>query len=282
MDFDDDVGLDTSQIRDRRGLGIPLVGGGGIIGVIALLYTLFTGDSSALNQLGLQPGQTDQRSNLAAECQRGIDADNKADCRIVGVVNSVQAHWQKNFPNYRPAQTTFFTGVTQSACGVATANVGPFYCPVDQSVYIDLSFYDDLRNRFGATGGPFAEAYVIAHEYGHHIENQLGLLGNSSSNAAGANGGAVRIELMADCLAGAWAKGATSTGFIKNLTEQDIADGLDAAAAVGDDRIQEQARGTVDKESWTHGSAEQRQRWFTIGFQRGTVQGCDTRTVKNL
>ncbi|HZI38550.1 MAG TPA: neutral zinc metallopeptidase, partial [Acidimicrobiia bacterium] len=209
----------------------------------------------------------------------GEDAAQDEDCRILAVVNSVQESWSGRLDGYQEADTVFFSGSVSTQCGNATSAVGPFYCPTDATVYLDLDFYDDLRSRFGANGGPFAEAYVIAHEYGHHLENQLGLLGRARSGDTGPQSAAVRVELMADCLAGMWARGAVATGFVDELTDADIRDGLDAAAAVGDDRIQEHLQGRVDPESWTHGSAEQRQRWFTTGY-RGTgtepTAVCDT------
>ncbi|MCA1692755.1 MAG: neutral zinc metallopeptidase [Actinobacteria bacterium] len=218
-------------------------------------------------------------SDLSAECQTGEDANQRDDCRIVGVINSVQEYWSGTLPGYRRTNTVFFTGGTSTGCGSATSAVGPFYCPLDEKVYIDLGFYEDLRTRFGAQGGPFAEAYVIAHEYGHHVENIQGVLERSRDGDTGPQSGGVRVELMADCYAGLWARGAVDTGFIEELTEADIRDGLNAAAAIGDDRIQEQAEGRVDPESWTHGSSEQRQRWFTTGYQAGNVAACDTFAV---
>lgn len=271
--------LDTSQVSDRRGAGPLAVGGGGIIGLIVLVFSLLNGgdgtsvpDSSVGNL----------KSDLSATCQTGEDANQREDCRIVAVVNSVQAYWEERQPNYQKAKTVFFSGATNTGCGAASSSIGPFYCPTDQRIYIDLGFYEDLRTRFGARGGPFAEAYVIAHEYGHHVENLRGVLARARSRDTGPQSAAVRVELQADCMAGMWARGAVDTGFIEELTEADIADGLNAASAIGDDRIQEQAEGQVSPESWTHGSSQQRQKWFLIGYRSTESFPCDTFAVPTV
>jgi predicted metalloprotease len=254
--------------------GIAL-GGGGLIGVIALVISLLSGgDPSAMN---LGTGAGGESSDLSQSCTTGEDANQAEDCRIVGVVNSVQEFWQSDLDSYREAKTVFYSGFTSTACGNASSAVGPFYCPLDQQVYIDLAFYDELRSRFGANGGPFAEAYVIAHEYGHHVQNLVGVLERAQSGDTGPQSSSVRVELMADCLAGVWAQHAVETGFIEDLTDVDIRDGLDAASAVGDDRIQQQAQGRVTPESFTHGSAEQRRTWFLKGYHAASsVKSCDT------
>jgi predicted metalloprotease len=284
MRFRPGARLDPSQVQDRRGqgsFGMPgggmTVGGGGLGLLILVAYLLLGGNlggsGSGGGPLGGLDGQTVAQSTQ--ECQTGADANAREDCRIVGVINSVQKFWGGTIRNYEPAQTVFFTGATATGCGQASTDVGPFYCSADKHVYIDLGFFDELQSRFGAQGGPFAQAYVIAHEYGHHAQDLLGDLGKAQQGS-GAEGGSVRVELQADCYAGVWANHAVETGFIEQLTDADIADGLDAAAAVGDDRIQQRSQGRVDPESWTHGSAAQRQKWFRTGYQRGAPQDCDT------
>jgi uncharacterized protein len=287
MRFRRDAQLDPSQVEDQRGRGgrmpgglpVTLGGGGGLIGLVILLAVLFLGGGGGLGQLGQLDDQTvgpgTASSELQTECRTGEDANQREDCRIVGVVNSVQAYWQKTLRGYEPAKTRFFDGVIQTGCGTASKEVGPFYCPVDRYVYIDLGFFDELQSKLGARGGPLAEAYVLAHEYGHHVQNLTGTL-RSANRSTGPQGGQVRVELQADCFAGLWVGHALDTGFIEDLTRQDVSDALDAAAAVGDDRIQQRAQGRVTPESWTHGSAQQRQTWFVRGIDGTGPQSCDT------
>jgi len=285
MTFRPDAPLDPSQVDDARGRGVGgrglVIGGGGAIGLIAtLLYVLLTGGNVDLSGVGAQTGidYGPGSSALANECQSGAQANTRDDCRIVGYVNSVQSYWKDEFNqsgrSYEPAKTVLFSGQVNTGCGLASTEVGPFYCPTDRHVYLDLGFFDQLRTEFGAKGGPFAEAYVVSHEYGHHIQNLAGTL--SGARGQGASGGSVRTELQADCYAGVWANHASATGYLDPLSSGDIALALDAAAAVGDDRIQQETQGQVNPETWTHGSSAQRQHWFSIGYQSGAPDDCDT------
>jgi hypothetical protein len=285
MRFRPGASLDPSQVEDRRGgmLGLPggglAVGGGGLGLVGIVIYLLVTVLSNGgLGQLGTLDGSTVAQGppgQVASDCRTGADANTREDCRILADVNSIQRYWVGALPNYTVAKTVFFTGSTPTGCGTASTDVGPFYCPADKHVYIDLGFFDELQSRFGARGGPFAQAYVLAHEYGHHVQDVLGTL-TAGTSQQGAQGRSVRTELQADCYAGVWAKHAAQTGYIVGLTRADIADALDAAAAVGDDRIQAETQGQVNPETWTHGSSAQRQHWFTTGFQAGKRAACNT------
>jgi predicted metalloprotease len=284
MTFRPDVNLDPGRVRDSRGRrvrggGLAVGGGLGTLVIVALI--LLTGGDlgDVIGGLGAAPVQEGPiGSQLINECETGTDANERQDCRLVGALESLDAYWSETFAasgeSFQKPGAEIFTDGVNTQCGAASSAVGPFYCPLDQTIYLDLGFYDDLESRFGAEGGPFAEMYVVAHEYGHHIQNLLGLLEQGRDTGAGS--GAVRTELQADCLAGVWGAHAVDTGFLQPLTREQIAQALNAASVIGDDRIQEQTQGQVNPETWTHGSSEQRQEWFSNGLEAGSIEGCDT------
>ena len=279
MTFKPDTQLDPGQVRDMRGRGGTIAIGGGLGGVLLVVLVLLLGGSPS-DVAGLLNGNTiggagSPNSSLVEQCQTGADANTREDCRIIGYVNSIQAYWGTAVQGYTLAPTTFFTDSINTGCGQATSAVGPFYCPPDASIYIDLGFFDELQSRFGAEGGPFAEAYVIAHEYGHHVQDLLGTL-QSGGGSTGAESVSVRTELQADCFAGIWANHAVETNLLEPITAAQVAQALDAASAVGDDRIQAQTQGQVNPETWTHGSSAERQTWFQTGLDSGKASDCDT------
>ncbi|MBV9895046.1 MAG: neutral zinc metallopeptidase [Chloroflexi bacterium] len=306
MTFNPNAQLDPTQVEDRRGeptgvgggfgggggFGMPIAVGGGGAGLLIMLVIValnvfggaLTGpSSSSVPADGSAAGYNGRQvagSSVAETCRTGADANSRTDCLVVGVVNSVQSYWSNELTRrgltYSSADTVLYSGATQAGCGLAQTAEGPFYCPVDKKVYLDVSFFDELHTKFGAQGGRFADAYVIAHEYGHHVQDLLGLLGNARSNTVGQEGGSVRTELQADCFAGVWSNHAVQTGYLQQLTSSDISQALDAAAAVGDDRIQQETQGRVTPDSFTHGTSQQREHWFTTGYQSGDLTTCDT------
>jgi uncharacterized protein len=277
--------LDRSQVGDYRGRrtgGAPMaLGGGGILTLVIVLAIVLLGGnplgggSGGLGDLGGQSAGTQEPAATLEHCQTGEDANQHDDCRILAVVNSVQELWSQRFRGYEPARTNFFEDGISTGCGNATSAVGPFYCPADRQIYIDLGFFDELQSRFGASGD-LAQAYVIAHEYGHHLQNLSGALRRAQGGDTGPQSDAVRIELQADCLAGVWIGSALETGQVEEITRADLQEALGAAQAIGDDRIQEQTQGQVNPERWTHGSAEQRQSWLGRGIESRNPNSCDT------
>lgn len=295
MTFNEGMRIDTSTSSTSgggRGPGRGIAVGGGLGGLLIVVVALFLGvDPSTV--IPQQPQMNTQNVEAPAfdlsQCKTGEDANNIVQCRVVATGNSLDRVWEQLMPRYTRPHIRLFSGQVNTGCGPATSDVGPFYCPVDQTAYFDTGFFDVLVTEFGSSGGPFAQEYVVAHEFGHHVQNLNGVLGRAQQDPRGATGGGVRTELQADCYAGVWAHYAAitkqeSTGvpFLEPLSDKDIADALSAASAVGDDRIQEAATGRVNPESWTHGSSEQRQKWFTVGYQTGDPAKCDTFATNNL
>ncbi|GAY09170.1 neutral zinc metallopeptidase [Pseudonocardia sp. N23] len=308
MRFDENADLDTSTIEDRRGggggggggLGGRVAVGGGGLGIIGLILFFIVsalggggGTSGGALPLptglnGLSSGQQADGQAIASSCRTGADANNNLDCEVVAVVNSLNGYWSDTFARsgqtYRAPNLVFFNGsVNTGGCGGATSDVGPFYCPADAKVYIDLSFFKELETRFGAQGGPYARAYVIAHEYGHHIQNLLGTSSRVQAGDSGPTSGSVRLELQADCYAGSWGNHATqvptSSGrpLITDVTQADVNAALDTASRIGDDYIQSNlGGGRVNESQFTHGSSAQREKWYSTGYQTGNPAQCDT------
>jgi uncharacterized protein len=291
MSFNEGMQIDTSTASSSGGGGGLIALGGGIGGLLILLVAMFLGvdPGPVVNQQPMDTGGDVAPGFDLSQCKTGADANKYVQCRVVATGNSVDAVWHQLMPSYTRPHVRLFTGSVNTGCGTATTAVGPFYCPVDQTAYFDTDFFKELVDRFGSSGGPFAQEYVVAHEYGHHVQQLQGILGRSQQGAQGSGGNGVRTELQADCYAGIWAHYAStvkqeSTGvpYLEPLSDKDIADALSAAASVGDDRIQKESTGRINPESWTHGSSAERQKWFTIGYQTGDPNQCDTFAATNL
>ena len=287
---------DTGQRSGGGGRGIPIPGGaagGGIGGVLIVVLivviTQFLGDGGGGGLGGYSTGRLNDAADSGRydHCKTGEDANRDHDCARVAVENSLTDFWEGELgSDFRAEeQLVTFTGQVNTACGAASSDVGPFYCPADESIYLDTDFFDEvLERQLGGPDGGFVEFYVLAHEYGHHISHLLGFFGKVRTQQ-GPQSDAVRLELQADCYAGMWAHHATTTEdeqgqvLISELTGEDVDLALEAAEAVGDDRIQQKTRGQVTEETWTHGSAAMRKRWFGIGYEQGNLEACDTFAV---
>ena len=292
MRFRPGADLDTGQIEDRRGVGSSLGGrgvaiGGGAGGLILILVIALLGGNpfsgGGTSTLPLGSGQTGDNTNLSSSCRNGANANQSGDCRIVAVVNSVQEYWGQAVPELREGGHRVLHRPGRHGVRHRHLRRRPILLPTRRQECTSTSA-SSMSCAAGSEreGGPFAEAYVIAHEYGHHVQNLLGTEARVGSDRQGPTSGSVRLELQADCYAGLWAAHAKETDLIESLTANDINDGLDAAAAVGDDRIQQAGTGRVDQETWTHGSARQRQRWFTAGYRTGRESSCDTFAADSL
>jgi predicted metalloprotease len=298
MELNENAQIDTSQIDDERGSGgggggfggLP-IGGGGLTGIIVTVLIALVGGYFGINQLGGSgsSSQTGDNTSLSQKCSQS-DKLKQLDCRNALYVNSIQAFWRDELPQsfgeqYQPAKTVFFANAVRTGCGNADSGTGPFYCPADDKVYIDLTFYKLLADQLGAPG-EFAQPYVLAHEYGHHVQDLVGIEAqmrrDQQRNPSQANKLSVRLELQADCFAGVWAKGATGTTdssgqkIFKSITAQDIQQGLDTAAKIGDDTLQQRSGGTINPAEFTHGTSAQRQGWFANGYKSGDPKACDT------
>ncbi|HZM77295.1 MAG TPA: neutral zinc metallopeptidase [Candidatus Limnocylindrales bacterium] len=319
MSINENADLDPSQVEDLRGVSGGAAAGAGCLTALmptfrrspklgcaaVLLAVLCLGGFVCLNTTnigenigvggagggGPVANEPEGNPDLQEACSTANpDRFQRTDCRNLAYINSIQAYWRQAMPQYfgqpyQKATTRLFSGGVQTACGAATAGTGPFYCPADKHVYIDISFYDELAHRYGAPG-QFAQAYVLAHEYGHHVQTLLGTEADArraqQRDPANANRYSVALELQADCYAGAWANAAgrttdaTGQPLFTSVTQQDIDQALQAAAAVGDDTIQKKTTGQINESGFTHGSAEQRQQWFGKGYQTGDPRQCNT------
>ena len=322
MTFNDNADIGTSDVSSGGSGGggggfAPggMVAGGGVGGVVLTVIIIVLshvlgggtggtsagvgggqvgGGQAAGNQYdGSQVGGSDQVQQQLAACRTGADANRSDVCLIKATVATVENFWTTYLPQaagkqYTGAVAKVYSGSTSSACGTASNQTGPFYCPLDKQVYIDAGFFSELTSKYGADTGQLAKEYVVAHEYGHHVQDLLGALGRAQQDPQGATSGSVRTELQADCYAGLWAhyatttKDANGTAYLQAITASDIRSALSAASAVGDDRIQSQSSGRVNQDTWTHGSSAERQHWFQTGYQTGQLNACDTFNATSL
>jgi len=292
MTFNPNSDVSDNKVKRRGGGRTVAIAGGGVVGlgaVVVLLIGMFTGvDLSGFvgggQDAGSQSQQQDATSGAVENCTTGQDANSSVDCRVAATSLVLNKYWAKHVKGYVEPQQISVDRSLSTPCGVASNDVGPFYCPSDETVYIDPTFFALLHQQFGAEAGDLAQVYVVAHEYGHHIQNITGTMDEHPNNGTGPTSNGVRTELQADCYAGAFIADMAQqtdqngTPYMQKPTSRQLSDALDAAAAVGDDHIQQQSSGRTNPESWTHGSSAQRQRWFTTGY-KGGLGRCDTFAV---
>ena len=290
IDFDDQS-VDTSGVSDRRGMGGPIAVGGGGLGIVGLLIFVLVsvlGGGNGVDTTQLVPqdgavqGEGAGTGDLEQRCNTEGAIQEYDDCFLVKVYNEINEVWTDEFARageqYEQPGLTFFTQAVQTGCGTASSQVGPFYCPPDRSIFIDIGFLEQLQQQFGAEGR-YAQAYIMAHEAGHHLQTLFGteqkVRASQQARPNAANELSVAMELQADCYAGVWSRLADDRGNV-SVGEAELDQAIGAAEAVGDDRIQQKTQGRVDPESWTHGSAEQRRQWFLTGRRSGDVNRCNT------
>ena len=285
MTFNDDANISRGRVSRRAKGGMALGGGGIVIAIVAFVITQFTGVNVTPILEGITQGTGGGGESVEVACETGAQANENIDCLMDGAYASLDTYWESKVDGYRsPSNFVLFEDAVSTGCGNASSAVGPFYCPPDESIYIDTSFFAELSSRYGASTGPLAQLYVVAHEWGHHIQNLIGQMNNLDNSQTGPTSDGVRLELQADCFAGAWVgaqeKNLDENGkpFLEPITQTELADALSAAEAVGDDNIQESATGQVNPETWTHGSSDQRQKWFEVGRTQGP-QFCDTFSI---
>ncbi|GAB3087834.1 KPN_02809 family neutral zinc metallopeptidase [Isoptericola nanjingensis] len=301
MTFNEGGEFEGGRVRKGGGGRRGAVVGGGIGAIVVALLAVFLGGGDLGQLTGALGGAVQDAGAPAGDGQEQYveactaeQANTDRECRLSATVQSLDAYWERVLPQqagveYALPSVESFSGSTTTGCGAATSATGPFYCPPDQTVYVDVAFFDQLSSQFGAEGGPLAEEYVVAHEVGHHVEQLTGAMDAADRRGSGPESDSVRIELMADCLAGMWAGSAatevdpdTGVTFLDPVSSTELRQALDAAAAVGDDRIQQRATGQVSPEGFTHGTSEQRVRWFTVGYEGGTLDDCDALAARAL
>ena len=298
MSFNDNIRLDPSRVgTSGAGRKIAGAGGGSLLAVLLILgFSYFTGiDLTGLLSASPDTSSTSSSTVDTSTCQTGQDANTRVECRMVATAQSLDAVWKTQLAAqdagvaYQLPDFQIFTNSVSTACGNATSAVGPFYCPADSTVYLDLGFFDDMVSTYGASDSALAQEYVVAHEWGHHIQNIQGVFRAHDTRESGEQGAGVRSELQADCYAGVWMHWAsttpdpsTGTPFLKTPTADQVMGALQTAQAIGDDRLQEKYQGSSNPETWTHGSADQRATWLQRGLDSGDISTCDTWSVPRV